>query len=644
MDEKLNPTPEIEEEELFPDPAVLLKRVKDLAEKGLVEEARELVSKRETQSIHDWEFHFQWGNLCYELELLDDCMGEWNLAIRDNPNHPEPFLALAELHEDKGNIPKGIRCWNRLIALEPENPEYYKRLAHLYELMGNLEKSRTILHQGIEKTKDSSLESLLRSLKDLEKPFMQETQTEDSSWIPTDADLVCFTSLFSGREGIYARQWSSPTGETGYVPVREPLTLQVARNHALGNHTLGIYQLRLDETVRFVAFDLDLPKYLLKEQSNFRTWKNLLQKTHQAACLILDKGAAYNIPVYLEDSGHKGRHCWIFFNQPIPAKMARKFAVSFASGLTGFPPDVNLEIFPKQTRLKEDGLGNLIKLPLGIHRKTGNRSVFLKPDGTAYPNQFRYLSEIVQIDKDALLGFINQSRGTGEFADSAEISAEIEKQGSGSSRLPHEIPEKIILHSPAPDYFPEKDEKLQYLFAKCETLRKLFEKLLQEHQASHEEYLVLVHTLGHLEQGPQTVNWVLKQCYNVQPDQFMKSPLRGNPMSCPKIRSKIPQITSRSSCTCQFSETLGAYPHPLLFLQSFSGITRVPLESLQFQNLLAEYFKVKKQVQEISGLLSDYEKKIEEFFVQAGVETLSTPWGTLEKQTVDGKPSYVLKL
>ena len=618
-------------------------QIKEFLSRGEKEEARELISKKDTQGIKSWDFHFQLGNLCYELDLLHNCLLEWNLAIRDNSYRPEPYLSLAELHEDNGNLEKGIRCWTRLISLQPENAEYYKRSAHLYEMLNQIGKAEAVLKQGLEKTQDSSLDGLLLSLKNIGKSPESEKETEDSPWIPRDSDLAAFTSLFSGREGVYARQWASPTGETGYVPIREPLTLQVARNHILGNHTIGIYQLRLDETVRFVAYDLDLPKYLLKDQTYSKTWKNALQKTQSAACLFLDKGAAYHIPVYLEDSGYKGRHCWIFFKQPIPARMARKFAVLFASGLANFPADVNLEIFPKQTRVKDDGLGNLIKLPLGIHRKTGNRSTFLNPDGTPCSHPFSYLSEIVQLDKESILSFIDQVRGDGKTPESLESEGSDVESLLGTENE-RKVPQKIILHSTPQEYLPEKDEKLQFLFSKCETLRRLFEKLKQEHQISHDEYLVLVHTLGHLEEGPQAVNWILKQCYNAQPDQFLKSRLRGNPMSCPKIRSKIPSITSLSTCTCQFSETQGAYPHPLLFLLSYSNIGKIPIESLEFQNLLLEYLKLKKQVQELTGVLSDYEKKVESFYSQAGVEAISTPWGVLERQIVDGKPFYILKL
>jgi hypothetical protein len=44
---------------------------------------------------------------------------------------------------------------------------------------------------------------------------------------------------------------------------------------------------------------------------------------------------------------------------------------------------LHLEFFPKQASVKGKGLGNLIKLPLGIHRRTGRRSQLLDDQGAA---------------------------------------------------------------------------------------------------------------------------------------------------------------------------------------------------------------------------------------------------------------------
>ncbi|MBF0531108.1 MAG: DNA primase, partial [Deltaproteobacteria bacterium] len=53
-----------------------------------------------------------------------------------------------------------------------------------------------------------------------------------------------------------------------------------------------------------------------------------------------------------------------------------------------------LEIFPKQDQLTGKGLGNLVKLPLGVHRATGKPSYFIEcPDRNARA-QLEFLTKV----------------------------------------------------------------------------------------------------------------------------------------------------------------------------------------------------------------------------------------------------------
>ena len=78
------------------------------------------------------------------------------------------------------------------------------------------------------------------------------------------------------------------------------------------------------------------------------------------------------IPVHLEKSGGgRGWHVWIFFGTPIPAVKARAFGLALCPrdarlvDGTAADPDRShgIEVFPKQTRIGEDGYGNLVWLP-----------------------------------------------------------------------------------------------------------------------------------------------------------------------------------------------------------------------------------------------------------------------------------------
>jgi len=53
-----------------------------------------------------------------------------------------------------------------------------------------------------------------------------------------------------------------------------------------------------------------------------------------------------------------------------------------------------LEIFPKQDALKGKGYGNLVKLPLGVHRRTGGKSGFIPVPMDKPDQQFAFLRTI----------------------------------------------------------------------------------------------------------------------------------------------------------------------------------------------------------------------------------------------------------
>ena len=97
-----------------------------------------------------------------------------------------------------------------------------------------------------------------------------------------------FIDLFSGREGAYARQWANEKNETGYTPVREHFSPKVAKNHLLGNYTVGIYQLRINGTVNWAAFDVDLnKKYWQQMQGGEIDREKLLKLTFSTAMSMI---------------------------------------------------------------------------------------------------------------------------------------------------------------------------------------------------------------------------------------------------------------------------------------------------------------------------------------------------------------------
>jgi len=166
--------------------------------------------------------------------------------------------------------------------------------------------------------------------------------------------IQVFFDAFIQRKDTYAIQ-----EEKGYFRTAEEITPAILISHLNGQKTIGTYQFAQNNKVKWVCFDYDGEK--LDEQ----LWqaKRLYEK-------LKEKGYS---PL-LEFSGKKGYHIWIFCEEVDGAS-----AKYWAEEISSIPGCQVHEIFPKQEKI-DDGYGNLVKLPLGVHRVSEKRSVFLNEE------------------------------------------------------------------------------------------------------------------------------------------------------------------------------------------------------------------------------------------------------------------------
>lgn len=164
--------------------------------------------------------------------------------------------------------------------------------------------------------------------------------------------LNAFITTFIARYDCYPRQL--PNGS--YICVREALTPQLVTAHFHGSLTLGAYALAPDNLAHWLCLDAD----------DDNQWKQLVYLGQELA--------SQNITPYLETS-RRGGHLWLF-TSPLPSPVIRQFGHQLIRMYNIF----KLEIYPKQDILKT-GPGSLVRLPFGIHRKTGKRYHFITVDG-----------------------------------------------------------------------------------------------------------------------------------------------------------------------------------------------------------------------------------------------------------------------
>ena len=220
----------------------------------------------------------------------------------------------------------------------------------------------------------------------------------------TTEKVALFRSLFKGREDVHSKRWENPrAGKAGYAPVCDnewkpgvcgkpkvrcgacpvqaflPITDDVVEGHLRGRYTIGVYPMLPDDTCRFLAADFD------KE-----SWQRDAE-VFLAACR--SKG----VPAALERSrSGNGGHVWIFFNEPMPASLARRVGAHLLTEAMEHHPDIGFEsydrFFPSQDTTPLGGFGNLIALPLQHGPRENGNSVFLDDRFEPWADQWAFLS------------------------------------------------------------------------------------------------------------------------------------------------------------------------------------------------------------------------------------------------------------
>jgi hypothetical protein len=188
---------------------------------------------------------------------------------------------------------------------------------------------------------------------------------------PSDP-IEAIMSLFVSRDDAYAVQGSREEIEAGraYCKVDGLITRALIQDHLDGKTTIGTYFINpKTQTTRTIAWDLDVE---VKEPLQGDEWKKIVRDLKPQADKILDVIKKHDLDLaatLIEFSGAKGLHIWLFFDPPIPSILAYALGRKIAE-----QAGVKAEVFPKQKELLKS-YGNLMKLPAGIHRATGLRSV-----------------------------------------------------------------------------------------------------------------------------------------------------------------------------------------------------------------------------------------------------------------------------
>lgn len=228
--------------------------------------------------------------------------------------------------------------------------------------------------------------------------------------------IQLFLNYFQGRKDVYAKRWISKDRK-GYVPhCGNEWTYQCpkktqnnprydcnqCKNRALlpyDENTVmkhiqngqkdfyGIYPMIDGDKTSFIVLDFDKADALKEATAVYKSAQN------------------YQIDMLIERSqSGKGIHLWLFFEEAIPASLARNLGNLLLLDTTNHS-ETNLmsydRMIPMQDSLSKGSFGNLIALPLKGENVKEGKSIFLDNNFNAVPSRYLW-QHLSSIDKYSL--------------------------------------------------------------------------------------------------------------------------------------------------------------------------------------------------------------------------------------------------
>lgn len=240
--------------------------------------------------------------------------------------------------------------------------------------------------------------------------------------------IAFFKSLFHGRSDVFAHGYRKRDGGIGYTPACAnewkrgtcpkcanpkapcpdcpsrsflPLDDRVLLAHIKGTSetfkdVVALYPIDADGKVSFLAADFDKDG-----------WKIAIAAYRDAACSL-----GIDIAIERSRSGNGG-HAWIFFSEPVPAKLARDLgSVVITQAMresNALSFDAYDRFFPAQDTIPKGGFGNAIALPFqGKAQRSGN-SIFVDDSFEPYSDQWIALSRIKKVAAHQAQAIVDRS-------------------------------------------------------------------------------------------------------------------------------------------------------------------------------------------------------------------------------------------
>jgi len=548
--------------------------------------------KEKVTAIRGW-FNYYETLRAVPINSLTDLLA--TMMVADDLNRPEEILALcvkrpslddpdttvmtllAQFLSDRGQPWHAQLEWWRILALDPSQANAREQLqilgmlpadaldsiAPLMRAIAEAPAARQAYVTAISKLSESGFFSLAKFIEARvpPEPLAASVTQQPAEIVGQDfAEKISKESIerllefFTGREDAFALEHTDPQGRRIFRRENGRIRRSHIIRHLSGKQTLGCYQMRVDDSVQFLAIDIDVPRRLLTTTHDAHQREQLIALAHQDAIKVRNAAQSLNCASIIEDSGSRGRHVLLLFAQAIPARSARRLAAIIMD--EAGPPEggIEREVFPKQDQLQPGAFGCQLKLPWGIHAGTRRRSLFLADDGSAPAEQETLFLSLPTVSRDHVSAVLKaKGAATGMWQPATK------RDDSGRPARP--VPAKGAM---AP---------IDRVMNGCKMLAYLRDKARDTGYLTHQERLAFLLVFGHLgEEGFNFIHTVMGHCvnYNEAITSRWINRRYGSPVSCPRMREHHREIAGSVSCDCRFPEPNRPYPSPLLHAGPFT--------------------------------------------------------------------------
>lgn len=476
----------------------------------------------------------------------------------------------------------------------------------------------------------------------------REDTAGDKTNINYDSSTIeLFEQCFRGREDMYTREILDGENRRKSEFAAVPLTRDVIRKHLSGSETIGTYLVRNNDTVHYVVFDIDVSrKVLLKDDSKLPEYLDIAGRFASDLCKTI---GTMGLKAYIEFSGYRGFHVWIFFSEWLQVRYAYSLMDIIERKMDKIPDNITIERFPAKNKKKNGSSGQNIKLPYGIHIYTGNRAVFLHDDMSYITDVNNFLSTLARYSIDNIKRVIGANISdvredkTINMPEQKEIRIDYEKLGDISEGI------KAVLEG-------------------CSLMKYLVSKSVNTGYLSHFERLSILNVFGHVgNAGKEFVHLVMSFTINYQYNTTQKfiDRLPEKPISCIKLRDQYKLITAEFGCGCVFKRTKNCYPSPVIHalkngvednrditLPTSRTVSASKKESVyeelnihtKVQSLAEKIVELKKQKRGIDKSVKKVEKELCEAFDNAGVDCMEVEMGLLVRRKKDNEYEWLIEI